>query len=277
VWVLTRHDLAHTVGHAHHYLVAAAPGALITNGVLRGAGGGGAGALAAGNTPAWSDEGVYGPFHAGTATISVQEPEAAVNQSTTVTLDTLYPLNLGLIMLAGPGDPTYSVANGSVQKLAAATRFDYYFGVQFYPASWRKNGDGHWQPGRYFDTDFVEWYDHLSVIAGFSLSQPTQQALLALAYEVVPGISLTAGWEPRQVQHLISGFTAAETVAGSGAPVEMKWQTGWPSFGFGLTVDASIAQSLMSVLGGSKGGGSNNSSSPGGASGGGGGQSGGGH
>lgn len=189
----------------------------------------------------------YGPYHFDSGTITIALDEAAVTQETKLTIAPLYRFNLTVLALAGPGLPSYSIADGKINENRNAADLAYYFGIHAYPFSWHRSGNSRSMPGRYFSDDYGGWLDRVSVIAGVNLSHPTEGGYLGAAVEVYGGVSITGGWQPRKYQRLQSGNAVGDMIMGTEVPTDSVWKlTGW---GVGLSVDATLLKTLLSFVG----------------------------
>jgi hypothetical protein len=193
----------------------------------------------------WRAPQLLGPYHFDAGTITIWLDEAAVCQETKLAIAPLYPLNLAVIGLVGPGLSSYSVINGQISESRNRADLGYYFGVHVYPFSWNRNGNRQLRPGRYFSDEYSAWNDRLSLVAGINLSHPTEGGYLGGAIEVYSGVSLTGGWQPRKYRQLQSGHMAGEAITGD-VPTDAVWKLdGW---GVGLSVDASLLKPLLSFV-----------------------------
>jgi hypothetical protein len=195
----------------------------------------------------WRAPALYGPYHFDAGTVTVALDEAGVSQETKIAIAPLYPLDLGVVALVGPGLPSYAIVDGKISESRNRTDLSYYFGVHVYPFSWSRNGNRQLRPGRYFSDEYGSWNDRLSLVAGINLGHPTEGGYLGGAIEVYSGISITGGWQPRKYRQLQSGHVVGEMIMGSEVPTDMVWQvSGW---GIGLTVDATLVKPLLSFVG----------------------------
>ncbi len=263
VWILTMkkyaaHPATGTEGKkASTYLVKATPGADLANGLaIRGAADDVKAALAFleklgtkasdVESPTWSDEGEFGPWHAADVSIQVDLKVAALTQTTKLKIAPLYNVNLAIAAVGGPGVTEYSVANGAIQEQKPSVAIDYYLGLEVFPLAWHRNGLGDLTMGRYFESAYERWWERIPLIAGISLSHPTEKVFVGTGFHVLDGIGLVAGWQPRQVQKLKAGFAPGQAVQGTSAPVEQEWDlTGW---GVGIVVDAAVAKTVTSAF-----------------------------
>jgi hypothetical protein len=195
----------------------------------------------------WWKSPLYGPYHAADVTITITLSKAGVANDTKLTVAPLYVANVSVVGVAGPGATTYSVADGMIAPNRKSVALSYFFGLQLYPLSWRRNGDGRYRSGRYFSDRYQAWPDHISLVLGVSLDHPTQAAYVGLAVEVHPGISLTAGWQPRKVEALQAGHMTGEMIPEDSAPVDHRWDL--RNWGVGLAIDGTLLKPLTAVFG----------------------------
>ncbi len=255
VHILTLRRYAKTAPDGQsHYLVTAQPGQALSDLVpIRGAADDVKAALAAvrwalvaaDEAPAWDDWGEVGPFHAVDVSIKVDLKEAGVEHATTLAVTRLFALNLGFVAVGGPGTATYAVKAQAISADRPVFQPNFYFGVQWYPFSWNRNGNKKLASGRYFSARYEAWYDRLAIVAGISLDHPTESLFLGLSCELLRGVSLVAGWQPRLVQRLTAGHSVGERIDGE-VPIDHVWQ--FANWGVGLEIDASIAKSVLSTF-----------------------------
>lgn len=252
IYVLTVKDVYST---GNHYRVTVAPGAPLkavpihgTSSDVKAALEMLAGAHAEYVDAAWWRAPIaYGPYHFDSGTITVALDEAAISEDTKLAIAPLYPLNLSVIALAGPGLSSFAVVDGKIAESRNPADLAYYFGVHAYPLSWNRNGNNKTRPGRYFSDDYSDWVDRVSLVAGVNLSHPTEGGYLGAAVEVYSGISITGGWQPRKFRQLQAGHAVGDPIMGSEAPTDAAWKlTGW---GVGLSVDATLIKPLLSLVG----------------------------
>jgi hypothetical protein len=194
----------------------------------------------------WQAPRLLGPFHNEDVTLTVALDEAGVREDTTLSITPLSMVNLGVVALVGPGERAYSVANGVIKEHAASAQLDYFFGVHLYPLSWSRNGQKKLRPGRYFATEYTSLADHVSLLAGIDLAHPREAAYLGLAVEVITGISLTGGWQPRKVARLQAGSAPGDMISGDAVPTDSSWKLS--RWGIGLSVDASFLKPIVGYL-----------------------------
>lgn len=252
IWILTVKGQFSGPGH---YRVTVAPGAPLKTAPIRGTSDDVKASLAvlsglhAEFTEAdwWRAPSRYGPYHFDSGTITIALDEAAVTQETKLTIAPLYRFNLTVVALAGPGLPAYAVVDGKITESRNRADLDYYFGLHVYPFSWNRSGTSRRLPGRYFSDDYGAWHDRLSLIAGVNLAHPTEGGYVGAAIELYGGISITGGWQPRKYQRLQSGHSPGDMITGTELPTDAVWKLdGW---GVGLSVDASVLRSLLSLIG----------------------------
>jgi hypothetical protein len=189
----------------------------------------------------------YGPYHFDSGTITIALDEAGVTQDTRITIEPLYPLALSVLAIAGPGVPSYSIANGKIAQSLSRADLAYYFGVHLYPFSWNRDGKNHLMPGRYFNADYAAWYDRISLLIGVNLTHPTEAGFLGGAVEVYPGIALTAGWQPRKYNQLHTGYAVGDMIMADPVPTDAVWKlNGWAA---GISMDASMVKMLLAYVG----------------------------
>jgi hypothetical protein len=252
VWVLTMKDLYDT---GNHYRVAMATGAALGLAPIHGTSDDVKAELAvlqglgASVTEAawWHAKTHYGPYHFDSATITISLDECALSQDTKLTIVPLYRLALTVLAVAGPGVPSYTIADGKISQSLNRTDLAYYFGVHFYPLSWHRDGKKHTLPGRYFSDEYSAWYDRFSLLAGVNLGHPTEAGYLGAALEVYGGVSITGGWQPRKFSRLHAGSSVGDTITGDQVPSDTVWKTnGWAA---GLSVDATLLKTLLAYIG----------------------------
>jgi hypothetical protein len=195
----------------------------------------------------WHANSHYGPYHFDSATITVALDEAAVSQDTKLTIVPLYRFALTVLAVAGPGVPSYAVADGKISQSQDRADLAYYFGVHFYPLSWHRDGKQHTLPGRYFSDEYSDWYDRISLLAGVNLSHPTEAGYLGAAVEVYGGVAITGGWQPRKYNRLHAGNAVGDMITGDTVPTDSVWKlNGWAA---GISIDASLLKTLLAYVG----------------------------
>lgn len=195
----------------------------------------------------WHAKNHYGPYHFDSATITIALDECAASEDTKLTIVPLYRFALTVLAIAGPGVPGYAVADGKISQSQNRADLAYYFGVHFYPLSWHRDGKRHTLPGRYFNDDYSEWYDRISVLAGVDLGHPTEAGYLGAAVEVYGGVAITAGWQPRKHHRLHTGYAVGDALIGDQVPTDEVWKVGgWAA---GISIDASLLKTLLGYIG----------------------------
>jgi hypothetical protein len=189
----------------------------------------------------------YGPYHFDAGTITIALDEAGVTQDTKLTIEPLYRLALSVVAVAGSGVPSYTIAQGKIIENQNRADLAYYFGVHAYPFSWHRDGKNHMLPGRYFNDDYVAWYDRISVLAGVNLNHPTEAGFLGAAVEVYPGVAITAGWQPRKSNRLHTGYAVGDAFVGDPVPTDSVWKLS--SLAAGISIDASLLKTLLAYVG----------------------------
>jgi hypothetical protein len=189
----------------------------------------------------------YGPYHFDSGTITITLDEAGVAQDTKLAIEPLYRLALSVVAVVGSGAPSYTVADGKIVESANRADIAYYFGVHAYPFSWHRDGKNHVLPGRYFNDDYVAWYDRISLLVGANLSHPTEAGFLGAAVEVYPGVAITAGWQPHKLNRLHTGYAVGGMFVGDPIPTDSVWK--FTSLAAGISIDASLLKTLLAYVG----------------------------
>ncbi len=252
IWILTVKDVYSTGGH---YRVTVTPGAPLKAAPIRGTSSDVKAVLELlssrladySEADWWRAPTVYGPYHFESGTITIALDEAAVTEETKLAIAPLYPLDLAVIGLIGPGRSTFTLVDGKIFESQNRADLAYYFGVHAYPLSWNRNGNQSLRPGRYFSDEYSEWNDRLSLVVGVNLSHPTEGGFVGGALEVYSGVSLVGGWQPRKYRRLQAGHMVGEVVVGTDLPTDAAWDlSGW---GIGVAVDATLLKPLLSAVG----------------------------
>lgn len=252
VWVLTIKGVYDT---GNHYRVTVATGAALSFAPIHGTSADVKAELAvlsglnaeATEAAWWHAKSHYGPYHFDSATMTIALDECAVSQDTKLTIVPLYRFALTVLVLAGPGVPGYSVADGKIAQSGNRADLAYYFGVHLFPFSWHRDGKKHTLPGRYFSDDYSDWYDRISVVAGADIAHPTEGGYVGGAIEVYGGVSITAGWQPRKYNRLQTGYAVGDMFMGAQVPTDSVWKlSGWAA---GISVDASLLKTLLAYIG----------------------------
>jgi hypothetical protein len=188
----------------------------------------------------WHPRIEYGPYPASSIVIEITNESAGVDRETKLDIATLSTFSLAVFGLAGRGFDSYEVLDGKIGKDHSEFGFDYYFGAQVYPLSWNRNAFHKLRPGRYFSEPYESCVDRWSLVLGLSANHPFEAAYLGVGFEVVHGIAITAGWQPRRVEELKSGYAVGSPVVGDKAPIDKRWDAA--NFGIGIALDSTIAR-----------------------------------
>jgi hypothetical protein len=67
-----------------------------------------------------------------------------------------------------------------------------------------------------------------------------------MGFEPFVGLSIIGGWQPRRIQELKPGYYVGQANADTQVPTNTVWDR--KSFGFGISLDVSIAKTIASAF-----------------------------
>jgi hypothetical protein len=178
--------------------------------------------------------------------ITLRLRAANIEKSHEIQVSRLYPLSIGVSAAWSPmAAPEFKVSNGRLVENTKSFTLDYYIMLQWYAFSWRPSQTG-LHNGRYFGSRVVSIADRFSLSLGASVLKPAESFLVGLSFTPVSGFSITAGWSPRIVHRLQSGFEVGQTIEEGSEPFRSQWDLQRGSIG--LTVDGSAFKQIFSFL-----------------------------
>lgn len=154
--------------------------------------------------------------------VKVVLAEGGVAWRTRIPVHRLHRYRISALAATLRGEEAYRVEDGRIVGRRDLVTFDYFVSLHGYPLAWRREPGG-WRYGRYHSDHLTRARDRVSAMAALSLTAPTSRFFLGLAFEVVPGIALAAGWAPTRIERLAAGYAAGQPVTGDAAPTTTAW------------------------------------------------------